>query len=224
MNRLEYAHHNRERYLDWCGQVFHSPYSDLDKLEWAIISAHCQFTKSVAAFQRTRKATDMEEYANELYGVGILAPYNRAAAVFNLRDMLEAGYALPYYEYRNYRRDYKLPGLGYCKLSFACSLIDPFGSDVVCLDTHIIAEYLGRQPTSVEVQRIYARLDRYEIMESMVLAEAANLDLPPFAYQWAVWDYRRARDRHVPPQPHDHLWRTPMKHQFPLFSNLVEVK
>ncbi|KKL76654.1 hypothetical protein LCGC14_2042770 [marine sediment metagenome] len=221
MDRLEYAHHNRHRYLDWCHELELSPYSAVDKMEWAIISAHCKFSVSLAGFKATRDIEDLQALADALYANGVLAPGNKAAYILDLRDRCLYGETpLPEACYQTYRREYKFRGLGHCKLSFGSCLIDPLGSNVVCLDTHILQVYLGYRPTPREINRIYTKLDEYEDIESFLLAEAEEVDLPPFAYQWAVWDWKRARYDLLPPSDHSFLWRNPTQEQLPLFSSL----
>ena len=204
--RQEYANAHRTRYEDWCGKILHSPLSNLAKMEWAILSAHTGFARSVAAFGATRTARTLDDYAEALHAVGLRGSYRRAAYVLNLRERLEAGEPGPEWDYKVYRRTHKLPGLSYCKLSFASNLIAPFGSNVICLDTHMLTLYLGHPPTRAERDRVWCGLDRYEILEAQAIAEADEIGLAPFPYQWAVWDWHRGLTLGLPPEPHSHLW------------------
>lgn len=221
MDKLTYAHHNAQRYLDWCGELERSPYDAIDKMEWAIISAHCKFQVSLDGFKVTRGITDLQPLADALFREGVLAPRNKAAYIMDLRDRcLYGNTPLPESCYRAYRREFKFKGLGHCKLSFGACLIDPLGSNVVCLDTHILQVYLGYRPKQSEVNGIYRNLARYEAIEARLLDEAQQVGLPPFAYQWAVWDWKRARYDLFPPSNHSFLWQHPTQEQLPLFSSL----
>jgi hypothetical protein len=223
MDRLEYANSHHTKYLDWCNEIDHSPFSAIDKMEWAIITAHTPFESSANGFLATRNLDELQPIANALFNAGVLAPNNKAAYILDLRDRCLYGETpLPESDYREYRRTTKFAGLGYCKLSFGACLIDPLSLDIntICLDTHILQVYLGYHPSPKEVNRIYQRLDLYESIESQLLDEAAIVELPPFAYQWAVWDWKRARYDHLPPSNHSFLWRNPTQYQLPLFSSL----
>lgn len=221
MDRQDYAHHNTPRYLDWCGELEASPYDAIEKMEWAIISAHCKFQISLSGFKATRGMDGLQELADALYNEGVLAPGNKAAYILDLRDRcLYGDTPLPESCYQVYRRNYKFQGLGHCKLSFGACLIDPLGSNIVCLDTHILQVYLGYRPQLKEVNRIYRRLDLYESIELQLLTEAREVGLPAFAYQWAVWDWKRAKYDLLPPSDHSFLWRNPTQEQLPLFSSL----
>jgi len=218
VDRLEYAHANRQKYLDWSGGISKSPWTVCDRLEFAIISAHTPMAKAILAWQATRDADGVVNLAELLYANGVVAPYNKAGYIATLRREQP----FPWWPYRAYRRDTKIRGLGLCKLSFACCLIDPLNSDVVCLDTHILQVYMGHRPGERDVRKCYTCLAHYEHIEGQVLAEAARVDLPPFAYQWAVWDWKRARVDLKPPLDHSFLWRGgESQYQLPLFSSLA---
>ena len=210
--RLAYADAHFAQYTEWCAQVGDSPYSPRDKLEWAIITAHCPFDKSVAGFLATRNILGLQPLAVALAQSGVMAAGNKAAYITQLRN---GDWQTPRPDYRAHRRSNKLPGLGHCKLSFAACLIDPFGADVVCLDTHMLACYGG------QVAKCYRSLAAYEAVEDEVLAEANVVGMPPFAYQWAIWDWWRCKTKQVSPQNHSFLWRAgPTAGQLPLFSSL----
>ena len=198
MDRLQYAAERRDTYLEWCTAVAAGPASDLDRMEFALISAHCPFDRAVAGWYATRGVDDLEELVLMLEETSVLFARNKAANICYLRD--EPRFLAP--PYKELRRTLKLPGLGYCKFSFAMCLIDPLRSDVVCLDTHMLQAMLGYKPGVNETQRFYQNLKRYEGLEATVLQEAASLDMPPFAFQWSVWDHQRGYATN-----HSFLWR-----------------
>lgn len=218
MDRLTYADTNRQRYLDWGEEIARSPCTPIELLEFAVISAHTPMAVAIAGWRAARAHADMTELAEALHYAGVLAPYNKAAAIAWLRELNPR----PTFPYREYRRNVKLPGLGLCKLSFGCCLIDPFGSDIVCLDTHLLRVYYERRPTERERRRVYRKPLVYEVLESQLKQEAESVALPPFLYQWAVWDWKRAAFDRKPPLNHSFLWRDPKDYQLPLFSS-VEV-
>lgn len=203
MDRLDYAYANRDQYLSWCQAVQDGPWDELDKLEFAIISAHCPMRNAIAGWLATRGVAGVVDVAEALDAAGVMAPHNKAGYIASLRT---GNYPLPQAPYREFRTKNKLPGLGLCKLSFGCCLIDPFGADVVCLDTHMIQAVLGRPVTKLEVGRVYRSDLRYRSLERPLLEEAKQVGLPPFGYQWAVWCWQRARTKHVPPLDHSFLW------------------
>ena len=217
MDRLDYAHANRQRYLDWAGAVADSDLTISDRLEFAIISAHTQMASAIAGWHASRGVVELEEIAEVLNGAGVLAPGNKAAWIVGVRRTQPC----PSFPYQEYRRTNHIPGLGYCKLSFGCCLISPLNSDVVCLDTHILQVYMGRRSGERDVRKCYTCLAHYEYIEGQLLAEAREANLPPFVYQWAVWDWKRARVDHKPPLDHSFLWRGgETQYQLPLFSSL----
>jgi len=174
--------------------------------------------KAIAGWRATRDmGLGVVEIAEALNAAGVFAPFNKAGYIAEYRRLQP----MPSMPFREYRRDTKLAGLGYCKLSFACCLIDPLNADVVCLDTHILQVYMGHRPSEREVARVYNQLSTYERIEGQLLAEAGQVGLPPFAHQWAVWDWKRARVDHKPPLDHSFLWRGGQSQcQLPLFSSL----
>jgi len=218
VDRLEYAHANRQRYLGWAGAVAASPLTATARLEFAAISAHTPMRQAIAGWQAVQGIEGVSDMAEALNAAGVIAPGKKAGYIAEYRRLQP----MPSYPYREYRRDMKLPGLGYCKLSFACCLIDPFNSDVVCLDTHILQVYMGRRPGELDIRKCYTCLAHYEYIEGQVLAEAAQVGLPPFCFQWAVWDWKRARVDLKPPLNHSFLWRGgTTTYQLPLFSGLA---
>ena len=203
MFRQEYAHQNKAQYEDWTARVADTPYSAVELMELAIISAHTQFEPMVDGFKATRNAETIDEVADCLYREGVIASHNKAAYIMDVRERCIFGDTpLPEADYRDYRREFKFKGLGHAKLSFAACLIDPQGSDIICLDTHMIEVYRGVKGSSNEGRRAISTLARYEAIEDLVLTEAEEVGLTPFAYQWAVWDWKRGT-----PEPHSFLGR-----------------
>ena len=216
MNQQEYAFQNRAKYTDWAEAVGDSPLTIVERLEFAVVSAHTPMVNAVAGWTAARECRSMEDVAEALYHWGVIAPYNKAAYI----DQLREEQPVPVWPYRVYRRETKLPGLGFCKLSFGCCLVSPLDSDVACLDTHILQVYLGRRPAQAEVKRIYRKLGEYEAIEARLAAEAEEVGLPVFPYQWAVWDWKRAKYDHLPVSNHSFLWANPSDFQLPLFGSL----
>ena len=214
---MTYADAHFQQYTDWAGKVKDGPYTDAELLEWAIITAHTGFTQSVEGFLATRGVVSLTELAEALAQAAVINPRNKAAYIIRLRGMIADGQVLPEPDYQDYRRHVKLPGLGFCKLSFGACLADPFGATIICLDVHMGREYRPDLP----IARIWSNLALYESVESEVLDEANAIGMPPFPYQWAVWDYTRLVHRHISPTNHSFLWRGgPTTHQLPLFSAL----
>ena len=215
MDRQEYAHLNAQRYLDWAGGLVGSPYSEPERFEWAIITAHTPFQTSVAGFLASRGATTLTELCETLAYAGVLGAGNKASYIIRLREGLSDGsLSLPSPPYHDWRRTHKLPGLMHTKLSFGICLCDPYGSDVVCIDVHVGKVY------GADSRRIMRSLSEYERVELQILREADEVGLPPFCFQWAVWDWQRVRATHRPPTNHDFLWANPTQVQLPLFSSL----
>ncbi len=207
MQHMDYAFRNRAKYLDWACGINHTPYSPLDLTEWAILTAHCRFEVSVQAFEATREMGEdgIQALGDELKRQGVVGSHKKAGFIYTLREGLEDG-TLTLPTTAEHRRTVKLPGLGYCKHSFAACLIDPFGADVVCMDTHMLQVYLGYRPDSKEVNRIYRKEADYTYYESIVILEAEDVGMPPFPYQWAVWDWKRAKYDNLPNENHSFLW------------------
>ena len=215
VDRREYAHANQQRYLDWAGGLVSSPYSEAERFEWAIITAYTGFQASVAGFLASRREVTLTGLARALLAAGVLAPNNKAAYIIRLREGLVAGsLSLPTSPYHDWRRTHKLPGLMHTKLSFGICLCDPYGADVVCIDTHIAAVY------GVDYKLCLRGLDEYERVERQILGEADAVGLPAFVFAWAVWDWWRARSVYKPPENHSFLWPGgATEAQLPLFTH-----
>ena len=153
------------------------------------MSAHTPFELSVEAWKLSHTLDPIE--AMNRVGVGLTDL--KGSAIYEIRNYPDQ-YPMAIPTYRDYREQVKHRGLGLSKLSFAASLIDPFGTDIVCLDTHMLQLYGSDE-------RAYKSKARYEATESIVLAEAASIDMAPFTYQWAVWDFQRGKQEN-----HSFLW------------------
>lgn len=223
VNRLEYADSKRCQYYNYVRNVEASPYTALDKMEFAIISAHTPMDAAINGWLDTRDdRLEMDEYANLLNDRGVLASFNKTAHVWGTRALIREG--APYPDGTPaHRQGVKFPGLGYCKASFAACLIAPMTSRVVCLDTHMLQVLLEHKPDAREMNRIYRRLDEYEYLESILELESYEVGLPLFAYQWAVWDWRRLQTQRRTSEDHSFLWESGRStYQLPLFSGLEE--
>ena len=222
LDRQEFADKHRSRYYNWLRNVLDSPHSDMDKVEFAIISAHTPMSAAIDGFLATRHDCDMQVYADTLNSHGVLASYTKTAYVWKSRELVAEGAPLPDGS-REYREANKLPGLGICKSSFAACLINPLESAVVCLDTHMLQVLLDRRPTKQEVSRIYRKLDVYEELESWLAQEAFEVDMPVFAYQWAVWDWKRLWSDKRTPEDHSFLWESGRStYQLPMFGSVED--
>ena len=224
MDRLAYADANRGRYLAWCADVASGPATVADRFEFAVISAHCPFGKAIAAWKATRGIDRVLEYGAALHTAGVVGPFNKAARALEIRDGLASGeLPEPRADFRDWRRRYKFRGLGFCKASFAACLCKPFESDIVCLDTHVLRALAGEEADARFIRRTWENRGDYEYWESVLVLEAEELQMPAFAYQWAVWDWQRARAMQVPPSNHSVFWKGgESQYQLPLFTHLED--
>lgn len=197
--RLAYAELYSSRYAVWGRRLLRSPYSPLERLEFALLSAHARSELASKAFVATRHLYSEADIASALAGVGLLGSLRRARFMMALRT---TPLAIPHAgNMLTWRAQHpRLPGLGHTKLSFGLALISPFDSDVCCLDTHIAREY------GADVRLLQRSLSDYVRLESRLRGEAYRVDrMPLFLYQWAVWDYVRQRDYGLPPESHEVL-------------------
>ena len=192
MSRTQYASRHKSRYITWGQELANSPYSPLEMMELAIISACTPYRQMVAGFLASR---DTDDVADSLHRAGVLASRRKARDILALRA---SGVVIEAPE-STWRLSHRVPGLGLCKLSFGLALANPLGADVVCLDTHVCWEY------GVDPGWVYRREENYIAVEKQVVSEAKEVGLPPFLYQWSTWDFRRLC-RGVPPENHSFLW------------------
>ena len=199
MDRLNYAAKHSDRYQTWCYEVSQSPFAPAAKLEFALISAHTGQDAAVGGFLATRSHFTRDAVGNALHGAGVFAPGVKAGRIVRLRRAIRHGLELPTASgFKQFRAAVKIEGLGFCKQSFGLALISPLASPVVCLDTHICRAY------GVRAAWTSRSLKNYSMAEAALVAEAEMVGMPPFAYQWAVWDYQR---RPKSPDDHSFLWR-----------------
>tara|TARA_Y100000034_G_scaffold130224_1_gene188116 strand:+ start:634 stop:1269 length:636 start_codon:yes stop_codon:yes gene_type:complete len=195
----QYVQDHAELYLGYAQALHRSSVDVTRRIEFAILSANESFDKAVLVWDAMGrdKAGRIETVMHE-HGMGLTKMKGAAIRYHRARPHIvpypdEAG------SYRWYRRRRigAHPGLANSKLSFATSLIDPLGSDIVCLDTHMVRGITGTRPDS----SWYKSLARYEQVEGAVRAVAGLSEVPLFAAQWALWDYYRGTE----PNPHSHL-------------------
>ena len=208
VDRLEYAREHRSRYLLWGEQVARSPYSSADKMEFALLSAHTLQEAAIRGFMATRGHYAEDELRYALYRSGVLAAKVKAGRLVRFRrEVRHERLALPECStlFPSFRKDVKVEGLGYCKMSFGLALSAPLSSPVVCFDTHLCRAF------GVKDWSLYRSLANYERVESLLTQEAQEANLPPFLYQWAVWDYMRWYEPpagvRFAPDDHSFLWR-----------------
>ena len=204
-SRMVYALTRASRYMKWCEELANSPFSPLDKTEFAIISACTPMEQAIKGFLESRGAGE-STLAHRLYSSGVIAPSVKALRLLKLRDrvamqdLFVVQVLSGNYSGRLLRTSGKIEGLGFCKLSFAIALINPWGSDVVCLDVHVCREY------NVKPAWCYSKVEHYQKIEDILISEADELGLPPLVYQWAVWDRQRVLQNRIP-NDHSFLWR-----------------
>jgi len=189
MERQEFAVLHRDRYAEWCQNVADGPYSPLDKLEFALLSAHCPMESAIVGWEQTRHHFTLEALKETLVLSGVFAPIVKAERIHNLRREFGRGDVdIPLKApFKDWRDAAVIRGLGFCKKSFGACLIDPIKSDVVCLDTHICQIY------GVNADWVYRKAVNYAAVENLIRLEAADVGLPIFAYQWAIWDWKRSQ-------------------------------
>ncbi len=86
------------------------------------------------------------------------------------------------------RLEGSIRGLGPAKAPFLISLLEPTAPDIpVCIDIWMI-RLLGLQRPG----ELQPTVGDYRQAQRMIRNRAHRHGLPPFVYQWAVWDYVRA--------------------------------
>ena len=183
--RLAYAKAHANEYRSSLGALADSPYSPWDMAEFAALSANSPFTRARAAWRATRGVHGVQEIAKTLQVCGVGPTTLKAEYCEGIRGLSLT--ELPRPPYAAHRAGHPIRGLGYSKYSFAACLIDPLGADVVCIDTWMYQAYNGRVPDAGWFRRPAA----YVALEGVIVSEAHVVNLPPFAYQWAVWDLAR---------------------------------
>jgi hypothetical protein len=194
--RRDYALRNSARYREMATNLRDGPASPTRRLEFAVLSANVAFSRAVGAWDNIRHASTAAEIDGGMLDAGLGLTTIKTPAIMWLRAHPDI-YPRP--DYRQYRQDIKLPGMMWTKLSFAACLIDPLRSNIICLDTHIMKVYTGLGPQITG--RWMGGGWRYQRLENRLLFEAREVGLPPFPYQWAVWDYQRGQV-----EEHKFLW------------------
>ena len=192
-NRMEYAREHKAVYVDYCQRIASSSVSDVRRMEFAILSAHCPFDKAVAAWYGIEGAVTADEISAAIRRAGLGLTKFKTDAIVALRQRTDVA---PTGDCRKWRDTTKVKGLGLSKASFAACLVQPLTSNVVCVDTHMFQCYEGRVPSSKDLMG-----KRYAAVENKILGEAEVVGMPAFAYQWAVWDYQRGTT-----EIHSFLW------------------
>ena len=175
--RVRYARENAGRYFQWAHRLCSVPARDL--AEFALISVQCYFDRAIAGWQASRGLYG-EALVKALSNARVSFPAVKAQALTHFR--LLAYSPQPTRAYRDASIGL-YPGLGIAKLSFAICLAYPFTSEVVCVDRHMARAYGAASLT----KGVYCRV------ESDIINEAQEAELPPFLYQWAIWDLYRGR-------------------------------
>jgi hypothetical protein len=161
-------------------------------MEFAVLSANAPFDQAARVWVDSLTMTPKQAMSNN--GMGLQTMKSRG--VYEIRND-PTHYPKPQPDYYTYRENVNHYGLGRSKLSFAATLIDPFGSDIVCLDTHMVQAFCNYIPDA----GWYRSRFNYRGTENRLKQEARRIEMAPFVYQWAVWDYQRGK-----PENHSFLW------------------
>jgi hypothetical protein len=171
-----------------------SPGPVYERYLFALLSRHCELSRTVRAFRllRGRCHTDAEAVAEILRDGRIgfyntwapqIAAFGRAYCEAPERFVLMAGEPFPDARERIAR---SVTGLGPAKTAFALGLVYPLDATVCCIDTHIsrlLAPIMGCEPTAVS--------RRYQEAEALIGAIAGAADLAVVPTHWVLWDYQR---------------------------------
>jgi hypothetical protein len=87
-----------------------------------------------------------------------------------------------------WRLQQECKGLGLVKAPFLTCLLEPLAFDVrVCIDVHMV-RFLGRK----ELKHPNKDKVAHRQMQRKLARLAQEVKLPPFVYQWCVWDWKRS--------------------------------
>ncbi len=213
VTRMDYAYRHADRYQQWCYEVERSPFSNMAKAEFAIISAHTRQEFATEGFLAVQREHSVESIGRVLAGASVFAPFKKAGWIWLLRERVANGEdVLPELPFVDWRMRVKINGLGLIKSSFAAALSDPLHSDVLCLDTHMC------RAVDIPYRSVMRSSNLYRSVEAGLDLEACEVGLPLFAFQWATWDFMR-RDYHQAADDHSFLWRGGRtKYQIKMFT------
>jgi len=213
--RQSYVTERMGMYWDFLTEVANGPFSSIEKMVFAAISANTLMDHAIDGFMAIQDKVMVDDVANALLFWGVNAPFNKAAFVCGIRETPEYLIPNPDVDMLEQRRTAvpEILGLGYAKYSFASSLITPFESDIVCLDTHMAQTLTGEIPTSASLYGKSKRcIENYLQLEDILRREAAEINAPIFLFQWGVWDLHRKLTQGNPPETHDFLWQRGRSH------------
>lgn len=203
--RQKYVLDNLGIYWDFLNEIQFGPFSDRDKMEFAAISANTSMSGAIDGFLATRDKESVTEIADALLFWGVNAPFKKAAYCMGIRECDESLIPNPDVDMQVQREECvpHVKGLGYAKYSFAASLITPFESTIICLDTHMYQALKdGEIPNG---NSLYGQskkcIELYLDLENILRVESFEIEIPLFLYQWAVWDLQRGTK-----ETHDFLW------------------
>ena len=212
--RQGYVTQNMGMYWDFLTEIDNGPFSDIEKMAFAAISANTAMDGAIDGFIATLNKVGVTEIAEALLFWGVNAPYKKAAYVAGIREVPDYMMPNPDMDMVQQRELYvpEIAGLGYAKYSFAACLIWPFESTIVCIDTHMYQTLTGRIPHKGVYGRSKKALSDYVELEDILRQEAAEIQAPMFLYQWAVWDLQRKISQGSPVELHDFLWSRGREH------------
>lgn len=212
--RQGYVTANMGMYWDFLTEVANGPFSEIEKMAFACISANTAMGGAIDGFLATLNKVGVTEIAEALLFWGVNAPFKKAAYIAGIREVPDYMIPNPDVDMIEQRELYvpEIVGLGYAKYSFAASLITPFESTICCIDTHMYQTLTGRIPHKGVYGRSKKALADYIELEDILRREAKEIDAPVFLYQWAVWDLQRKISQGSPVELHDFLWSRGREH------------
>ncbi len=207
--RTQYVLENVNTYTQFLTSVQDGPYSAKDKMEFAAISANTGMGGAIKGFKASRGLTTVDAVGESLHMSGVNGPYIKAKYCIAIKDLDDSLIPNPNCDMAEQRESSvsQILGLGFAKYSFAASLISPFDSTIICLDTHMYQTYTGMIPTTKDLfGRTKKAHSLYKRLESLLIREAHSIGVAPFLYQWAVWDMQRSIKQGNSMETHDFLW------------------
>jgi len=195
MTLPQYLNHYRDFYQDTVLKLTNPTATQKrERYVFAALSVHRQFAQAVKGFHHFRSVLENTREANE----------QRWNIWHELREQKIGLYdqaqnaLLTYFDLVNTKkkltRDLALSrcrGIGIAKISFWFALCNPT-DEYVCLDTHMF-QHFGLRITTWK---------QYLTWETSLGNRAKELDYYPFAYQWAIWEWKQKKG-HI---DHSFLW------------------